>query len=388
MKKVIYLLVISIINGGSSGCESEPPSTDAAAGASRLAGLLRAEPAAGYALADGPRDFEFPADHGPHRAFRNEWWYVTGNLDDEAGRRYGYELTLFRFALAPPAAATGATGSDWRSREVFVGHFALTDVRAGRFHVAERFSRPALGLAGATESPVRVWLEDWSLAQADSGDPSATGRPWLLRARHAGVAVDLALLPRRGPVLNGVDGLSQKSEEPGNASYYYSMPRLATRGTVVVDGDTREVSGLSWMDREWGSRGLSASQQGWDWFALQLDDGSSLMFYQLRDLDGAPHPMSAGTWIPVDGEPLHLSLSEVALEVGDHWDSPAGGRYPNGWTLTVAGQALSLQVEPVLEAQELDTNVRYWEGAVDVRGERGGKPVRGRGYVELTGYAR
>lgn len=388
MRKAFYLIVITLIAGGLTGCDSEPPATDAAAGASRLAGLLRGEPAADYALADKPRDFEFPADHGPHRAFRNEWWYVTGNLDDEAGRRYGYELTLFRFALAPDAAAADLNGSHWRSREVFVGHFALTDVRAGRFYVAERFSRPALGLAGATGPPVRVWLEDWSLAHEDAASgPAAAGRPWLLKARHAGVAVDLSLLPRRGPVLNGIGGLSQKSEEPGNASYYYSMPRLETRGTVVVDGDSREVSGLSWMDREWGSRGLSGSQQGWDWFALQLDDGSSLMFYQLRDLDGAPHPMSAGTWIPGDGEPLHLSRNEVALDVRDHWDSPAGGRYPMGWTLTVAGQGLSLQVEPVLEAQELDTNVRYWEGAVDVSGERGGKPVRGRGYVELTGYA-
>jgi predicted secreted hydrolase len=270
-----------------------------------------------------------------------------------------------------------------------VGHFALTDLHAKRFHVAERFSRPALGLAGASEPPVRVWLEDWILAQDDAGgDSSGTGRPWLLRARHAGVAVELTLLPTRGPVLNGVGGLSRKSEEPGNASYYYSMPRLETRGTVVVDGDSREVSGLSWMDREWGSRGLSETQQGWDWFALQLDDGSSLMYYQLRDLEGGPHPMSAGTWTPGNGDPLHLSRDEVALDVRDHWDSPAGGRYPMGWTLTVAGQALALQVEPVLAAQELDTNVRYWEGAVDVGGERGGEPVRGRGYVELTGYAR
>jgi len=388
MRKQHYLPVIALISLSLSACLSESPSTDGPLGASRLAGLLRGEPAAGYALAEAPRAFEFPADHGPHRAFRNEWWYVTGNLDDEAGRRYGYELTLFRFALAPTVATADVDGSQWRSREVFVGHFALTDVRAGRFHVAERFSRPALGLAGATGPPVRVWLEDWSLAQQQADGAAGARGSWRLHARHGGIAVDLSLAARRGPVLNGRDGLSRKSHEPGNASYYYSMPRLETQGTVVVDGDTRRVSGLSWLDREWGSRGLSASQQGWDWFALQLDDGSNLMFYQLRELDGAAHPMSAGTWMPPQGEPLYLSRDEVSLEIRDFWDSPAGGRYPMGWRLAVAAQDLSLQVEPVLETQELDTNVRYWEGAVDVSGERAGKPVRGRGYVELTGYAR
>lgn len=391
MRKATYLIVLSLLIGVLTACDSEPPPADipddAAAGASRLAALLRGEPAAGYALADAPRDFEFPADHGPHRAFRNEWWYVTGNLDDAAGRRFGYELTLFRFALAPAGAGPAEARSHWRSREVMVGHFALTDVRAGRFHVAERFSRPALGLAGASGPPVRVWLEDWSLAQREAGgDSAAAGGTWVLQARHQGIAVDLSLVPQRGPVLNGRGGLSQKSEEPGNASYYYSMPRLETRGTLTVDGEARAVSGLSWMDREWGSRGLSETQAGWDWFALQLDDGSNLMFYQLRELDGAPHAMSAGTWIPAQGAPLQLSRDDVALEVRDYWDSPAGGRYPMGWTLTVPAQGLSLQVEPVLEAQELETGVRYWEGAVDVGGERDAEPVRGRGYVELTGY--
>lgn len=389
MRLGLYLFVIPLLLIGLAACETEPGPTAAAAGPSRLSGLLRGEPEAGYALADRIRPFEFPADHGPHRAFRNEWWYLTGNLDDEAGRRYGYELTLFRFALAPLATAADGQGSGWRSREVFVGHFALTDVEAGRFYVSERFSRPALGLAGATASPVRIWLEDWSLTRQETGgDVEAADGVWLLQARQGSVAVDLSLVPLTAPVLNGIDGLSRKSEEPGNASYYYSVPRLETRGTVLVDGETRNVSGLSWLDREWGSRGLSESQQGWDWFALQLEDGSNLMFYQLRERDGSAHAMSAGTWMPARGEPQHLSRDAVMLEVHDHWESPAGGSYPMGWTLAVPAVGLSLRVEPVLKSQELDTGVRYWEGAVDISGRRAGEPVTGRGYVELTGYAR
>jgi predicted secreted hydrolase len=390
MKLIVYLFVIQWLLAALCACETESESKAAtAAGASRLAGLLRGEPEAGYALAETARPFEFPADHGPHRAFRNEWWYLTGNLDDEAGRRYGYELTLFRFALAPLAAAADGQGSGWRSHEVFVGHFALTDVDAGRFYVSERLSRPALGLAGATGSPVRVWLEDWSLARREAGgDAEAADGVWLLRARQGDVAIDLSLVPLTRPVLNGIDGLSHKSEEPGNASYYYSVPRLETGGIVLVDGEARRVSGLSWLDREWSSRGLSESQQGWDWFALQLEDGSNLMFYQLRERDGSAHPMSAGTWMPARGVPQHLSRDEVMLEVRERWESPAGGSYPMAWTLAVPAEDLFLRVDPVLESQELHTGVRYWEGAVNVSGRRAGEPVSGRGYVELTGYAR
>ena len=390
MRKIFHLIVFKILIVLFAGCDAGRPPADDPAGASRLAALLRGEPEAGYALADRPRDFDFPADHGPHRDFRNEWWYVTGNLDDVDGHRYGYELTLFRFGLAPPDARDDAGVSQWRSREVFVGHFALTDVRARRFHVAERLSRGALGLAGASGPPVRVWLEDWSLSQqpAQGGEADEVGAPWLLEAAHEDLAVTLSLVPLRGPVLNGIAGLSRKSAEPGNASYYYSMPRLATSGTLVVDGKPRQVTGVSWLDREWGSRGLSESQEGWDWFALQLDDGSNLMFYQLRELDGTAHEMSAGTWMPADGEAVHLAQDEVAIEVRDHWESPRGGRYPVSWTLRIPSRDLVLEVEPVIEAQELDTNVRYWEGAVDVTGRSEGEPIDGRGYVELTGYAR
>jgi predicted secreted hydrolase len=389
------LIVVSLVL---AGCSGEAPPAAASAGSSRLADLLRADPEAGYALAIEARPFDFPRDHGPHPGYRNEWWYFTGNLDDSEGRRFGYELTIFRFALVAPASplstapVSTANGprSDWRSDEVFIGHFAVSDVDEERFHVAERYARAALGLAGATETPTRVWVEDWSISRRgadDVGDAAAASETWQIEARQDDIGISLSLTPLKAPVLNGTGGLSQKSAEVGNASYYYSVPRLHTEGTLSVAGDVVAVSGLSWLDREWGSSGLAACQQGWDWFALQLADGSDLMFYQLRRKDGTADRWSAGTWSPAHGEPVHLAQHEVTIEVRDFWDSPLGGRYPMAWTLRVPVLGLDLRVDPALKAQELATTVRYWEGAVDVTGQRNGQPVRGRGYVELTGYA-
>jgi predicted secreted hydrolase len=188
-------------------------------------------------------------------------------------------------------------------------------------------------------------------------------------------------------VLNGDAGLSQKSAEPGNASYYYSMTRWLTDGSLRLGDDTFSVSGLSWLDREWSTSALGADQLGWDWFALQLSDGSDLMFYNLRKLDGSQDEHSAGTWVDADSGSLHLERDDVEITVTDTWESPEGGVYPSAWTLRAPELGLELQIRPVMADQELFTTVRYWEGAVDVEGHRHGVPIAGRGYVELTGYA-
>ncbi len=343
-----------------------------------LAELLRSDRDLPYARAYEPRRFVFPADHGPHPDYRNEWWYVTGNLDSDDGRRFGFELTIFRFALDPVAPGSG---SSWATNQVYIAHFAVTDADGRRFYAAERYSRGAAGLAGAEADPFRVWIDDWQIASADTD-----GR-WRLAARDAEFAVDLELEPLKAPVLNGDDGLSQKSVEAGNASYYYSMTRLATRGSLRVADTTFDVTGLSWLDREWSSSALGRDQQGWDWFALQLDDGSELMFYQLRRDDGSRDVHSGGTWTAADGQARKLAADDVDIEVLGSWQSPDGGAYPSGWRLGVTELGLTLEVEPVLADQELLTLVRYWEGAVDVRGTRDDRTLAGRGYVELTGYA-
>jgi predicted secreted hydrolase len=339
--------------------------------------VLGGSAASGFARAEGPRRFAFPADHGPHPDFRTEWWYWTGNLATAAGRHVGVQLTLFRTALV---ARPPSRGSAWGTRDVYLGHFAVTDTGGRRFHAAERFARGALGLAGAEADPFRVWLEDWSVEAAGAG--------MRLRAATVGVAVDLVLESDKPPALHGLGGLSRKSAEPGNASYYYSLPRIRARGTVRLGAERLGVEGLAWMDREWSTSALAVDQVGWDWFALQLTDGRELMLYQLRRRDGAVDPASAGSLIQADGTVRTLQPEAFTVDPRAVWVSPRGGtRYPARWRLRVPAAGLDLEVTPVLADQELDLAVRYWEGAVRVRGTTDGRPVAGRGYVELTGYA-
>ena len=349
---------------------------------SRLATLLNDQGTEGYARAEEVRQFSFPDDHGPHPEYRNEWWYLTGNLDGPAAERFGFELTLFRFALAPMSVSEHRDPSAWKTEQIFIGHFAITDVANQRFHVAERYARASVGLAGAQVRPFRVWLENWSLASLNESSSA-----WRAQATADGVELDLTLTPLKAPVLNGQHGLSQKSDEPGNATYYYSVPRLHAEGVLRIDGTVVPVSGLSWLDREWGSSVLSSEQQGWDWFAVQLSDGSDVMFYSLRKLDGSQDAHSAGIWVNSQGRSTPLGARDVTIEVLEYWDSDLGGRYPAAWRMLIPLLDLDLQLEPVFDAQELNTSPRYWEGAVDVVGQRAGVAIDGRGYVELTGYA-
>ena len=349
-----------------------------AAQTSQLADLLGSDADPAFARAIEPREFVFPKDHGPHPEFRNEWWYVTGNLDNEDGERFGFELTIFRFALAPDISPST---SAWRTNQVYIAHLAVTDADNERFYVAQRYSRGAVGLAGAQASPFRVWIDDWEMAERAQADA------WHLVANDEDFGIDLKLRALKPPVLNGIDGLSQKSADPSNASYYYSITRLQTEGRLRVGENDYTVSGLSWLDREWSTSALAADQVGWDWFALQLDDGSELMIYGLRLQDGTRDPASAGTFVDANGVTTHLAYDDVEIRVLEEWSSPEGGSYPSRWLLQVPRFGLKLNVSPVISDQELFTTVRYWEGAVDVTGEHDRQPVEGRGYVELTGYA-
>ncbi len=365
----------------------------------------------GYLRATEPRTFVFPADHGPHAGYRTEWWYFTGNLDSPAGRRFGFQLTFFRNALAPPGEVEEAErGSAWAAGEAWLAHFALTDTGAGggSFRADERLARGAAGLAGARletgpegEGRLFVRTEDWSIAPAGEteagapGDPSSPAAlaPLRLRAVQPGAAIDLRLTAVRPPVLHGRPGevgLSRKGSRPGAASYYYTIPRFETRGTVTAGGETFAVRGLSWLDREWSTSALSEEQVGWDWFALQLSDGRDLMLYRLRLADGGSDPASSGTLMTPDGEGAHLGVGDFEIEPTGSWTAPGGAVYPSGWRVRVPSAGIDLAVDPVRRAQELDlqeTGLRYWEGAVDARGEAAGRSVTGRGYVELTGYA-
>ena len=303
-------------------------------------------------------------------------WYYTGNLKTPAGRHVGFQLTFFRVALSP---AEEPRASAWATRQLYVAHFAVTDTAGGRFHAASRTSRAALGLAGAQGSPFRVWAESWSA----EGEGGATR----LRAQDGDVAIDLMVSPAKPVVLQGDRGLSRKGPEPGNASLYYSFTRMPARGTVRLGAESLEVSGEAWMDREWSTSALGTGVEGWDWFAVQLDDGRELMFYALRRRDGAIDPFSAGALVAADGTARPLGAGDVRIETLAHWTSPHSGvRYPARWRLSVPSAELQLEIAPRLADQELRVGTRYWEGAVAVTGSNGGQALGGQGYVELVGY--
>jgi predicted secreted hydrolase len=346
----------------------------------------------GFARAEGPRPLVFPADHGPHEAFQTEWWYYTGNLTAATGEQFGYQLTFFRRTVAPPAARP-ARASAWGTDQVYMAHFAVTDVAGGTHYSFERFSRGAAGLAGAQAEPFRIWLEDWSVAPVAPVPPSSPEFPPASRllASSDAISLDLTLRDLKGPILQGDRGYSRKGPEPGNASYYYSLPRIETAGTVVLRGQTWAVTGLSWMDHEFSTSALGPALAGWDWFSLQLSDGSEVMLYALRRTDGSRDPFSSGTLIAPDGSTRTLAPDEFEIVATGRsaWRSPrTGGRYPAGWVLTVPAADLRLTVKPYLADQEMRTSLPYWEGAAAVEGTRGGRTITGKGYVELTGYAR
>jgi predicted secreted hydrolase len=368
------LLVAALACLVASGCQRQ------GADGIDVAEALGGEADAGFARAIAPRVFMFPDDHNAHPAFRNEWWYLTGQLQATDGERFGYQLTFFRIALAPEAAPRD---SAWATRQLWMGHVALTAIDDETHHHDQRLARGALELAGQTREPFAVWLEDWSLRGEDGGD-----FPWRLAIETGDFALALTLEPQRAPVLQGDAGLSQKSAAAGNASYYYSITRLATRGTIRTDdGETSAVTGSSWLDREWSTSALGEDQTGWDWFSLQLEDGRDLMLYRLRQRGGGTDPHSAGSVIGADSHKTALGADDFALEPLRWWSSPQGARYPVAWRLRVADAGLDLRVEALVDDQEMATGVRYWEGAVGVRSASSGE-VLGRGYLEMTGYDR
>lgn len=348
---------------------------DALLGAAPGRGQGPPEMGQGFAQALKPRSFHFPRDHGPHPRFRNEWWYFTGNLRSSEGHRFGYQLVVFRIALTPGAVPRA---SQWGANQIFMAHFAVTDAAGNRFRSFERFARGAAGLAGARADPFHVWLEDWQVT-GNEGDGG-----WRLRAAANDVEIDLHLRPSKPVVKHGDNGLSRKSAGEGNASHYYSVTRIQTRGTVELADGRYDVRGTSWLDREWSTSALADDQTGWDWFALQLDDGTDVMYYRLRRRDGSVDPHSDGSVVGPGGGVTRLGRRGFRAEVLDRWTSPAGTTYPSRWRVAIDGIDGPLTVVPVRRDQELDVSVRYWEGAVDVL--RDGEPV-GRGYVELAGYA-
>ncbi|MDA0207204.1 MAG: carotenoid 1,2-hydratase [Acidobacteria bacterium] len=321
-------------------------------------------------------EFEFPRDHFAHAEFELEWWYYTGNLSTADGRRFGFELTFFRNAVERDQLVT----SVWDVDQLYLAHFAISDVEGRRFFKAERLNRAGPGLAGADLDRALIWNGNWQVAWRDGVQ--------LLRAISKDAALELDLRPAKPPVINGEDGVSQKADGTGKASHYITFTRLNAIGSLQLDGEVFSLEGAAWMDHEFSTNSMGDDQAGWDWLSLQFDDSAELMLYRLRDADGLADAHSAGTYVGADGATVHLKAADFTMTPGARWTSPAtGGIYPLEWRVEVPKLSLDLTVSTPLQAQEMvPTNGRgptYWEGAIEVEG--GG--LRGVGYLEMTGYA-
>ncbi len=334
----------------------------AAAFAQGYAGLDRT--ADDFAQVTAPADIVFPRDHAPHPGFRLEWWYVTANLTGPDGTPYGAQWTLFRQATTPDGERPG-----WASAQIWMAHAAATS--ATDHHVAETFARGGIGQAGVTLAPFTAWIDDWSMTGPDDTLASLD-----LKAHGQDFAYDLTLSTDLPPVLQGDRGFSVKSDR-GQASYYYSQPSYTAAGSLTLDGETIPVTGTAWLDREWSSQPLAAGQQGWDWFALTLDDGARAMIYRMRQDEGA---YLAGTWIDPDGTPHPLRPDQITATPGAT-AQVAGRTLPVDWHLAIPDFGLMVDTAPLNAQSWNDTAFAYWEGPIRVTGSHAGT-----GYLEMTGY--
>lgn len=329
-------------------------------------------------------EFVFPRDHFEHPEFETEWWYYTGNLRSQNSRLWGFELTFFRLAVERDAPRESA----WDVDQVYLAHFALTDVASARFYRTERLNRAGPGLAGAHEQTRRIWNGNWSITWQPGDRLKPSQR---LKALSEEVALELLLQPLKPLVLHGRDGISRKADGAGKASHYLSFTRLQARGRLSVEGIVHDVEGSAWMDHEFSTDSLGSSQVGWDWMSIQLEDGHDLMLYGMRGQDGRHDAFSSGTFVDPQGHAVHLSAADFRLGPGRTWRSKeTGAAYPVEWTIEIPRLGYRLACRPLLDSQEVVSRHRrapvYWEGAVRYSGDRDGTPVRGVGYLEMTGY--
>jgi predicted secreted hydrolase len=354
-----------------------------------VAALLAAVTAGGWLQPSANHAWRFPEDHWAKPGYRNEWWYLTGHLEDvgDPARRFGFQFTFFRVGIVPRRPELD---SAWASPGAVMGHAAIGDLAARRHAFSEVLWRdaPLLGGFGAHPDPLLAW------ARAPAGTDGRWTLSWngegfdlAFEDRAAGTALRLTTRPRKPLAFQGPNGVSRKSSAAGFASLYYSFTRLDAEGTIRVGGAERRVRGKAWMDREMSSSQLAPGQVGWDWFALQLADGRDLMLYVLRRADGAADFRSA-TLVAADGRPEWLDPGSWSVRTTSRWKSPrTGAEYPAGWEVEVPSRGVRVRVAPAFADQENVSRLaglHYWEGAVTVTAPDG--RASGEGYVELTGY--
>ncbi len=323
--------------------------------------------------------YEFPRDYFNHEEYQTEWWYYTGNLRAADGHRFGFELTFFRQGVS-----RDANSDPWFVHDLWMAHLALSDVTGQRFYHQERLNRGGPGIAGVDEKTGLVWNGNWQ-AQID-------GRAEELRGAGSAFGIGLNLVPVKAPVIHGQNGVSQKADGAGHASHYFSLTRLLTTGSIDVGGKAYQVEGTSWMDHEFFTGSMAADETGWDWLSVQLEDGTELMLYRLRHQDGSVDPFSSGSYVDVQGKSQFLSNRDFSMiPAGENWTSAlTKASYPERWHVSIAKLGIEFDVTTPVRDQELvgSYGPSYWEGAVDISGQRDGSKLRGAGYLEMTGYAR
>lgn len=324
--------------------------------------------------------YAFPHDHFNHENYQTEWWYYTGNVVDANGHHFGFELTFFRQA----ANREKKKNNTWDMQDLYLAHLALSDIDGGKFYHTERLNRQGPQVAGASEPQQKVWNGNWQVKWNNEDQQ--------LQAIEKDFVLNLSLHPEKPPVIQGENGVSQKSAGAGHASHYISLTRLNTNGEITLNGKEFKVTGLVWMDHEFFTTETDATQAGWDWLAIQLTDHTELMLYHFRRKDGSLDPYSSGTCIDAAGKTTHLRASDFTLEPsGEQWKSPeTGAVYPISWKIQIPQLAISLEAKTLLPSQELTSQSKlapsYWEGAIELTGSHNSQPISGVGYLELTGY--
>ena len=337
---------------------------------------------ADWKQAKAPRNWSFPRDHGAHPDFKTEWWYFTGNLKTKENQHLGYQFTFFRQGVQTKPNSTEST---WSIRDLYFSHLAVSDIKNKKFYSDEKVSRGNLGQADYSQERMDIKLHDWSIQQTNKDQ-------FELFAESNEITLTLSVKSTKPLIKQGHNGLSQKTDAPGEASYYYSYTRLATTGQILIKGKSYDVEGTSWFDHEFMSNMMTDRVVGWDWFSIQLETGDELMLYQIRDQNGMVTRWSKATYIDTEGDKLLLDPTKLVYQITNSWRSPhTKATYPSGWTLEYPPLKLKLQVKPILDDQEMILKqfqeMAYWEGSCHIQGKIHGKNTKGYGYTELTGYA-
>ncbi len=336
----------------------------------------------GYTMPQRGMAFSFPRDHGAHRGFRIEWWYLTSNLKSADGRNFGVQWTLFRSALAPPKKNATQPATVWKSTQLWMGHAAVTT--KDKHHVAETRVRGGLDLAGVEVEPFRAWINDWQMradpADNSSGSGSSSGNGIDgLQLNASGPEFNYQLkLRANGPLIfHGESGYSVKSAN-GSASAYYSQPFYSVAGDIELEGEKIVVTGSAWLDREWSSQPLDNQQEGWDWLSLNFDDGSKLMAFGLRQSGSTSY--TSATHVAADGKVSAYGDGAVVLTPLTQ-STVAGRQIPTGWRVKLKAQNINVEIAAQNPDAWMNTSIPYWEGPVTIAGSHAG-----RGYLEMTGY--